>query len=264
MDTLTVERADGVVTVTMNRPARKNAATPQMFVELTEAFREVSADPTQRVLVITGAGDGFCSGADLANAAAGGGGGGARGISASMASMRVVGQCALALHQVPQPTIAAVNGVAAGAGCNLALGCDLIIASEQARFSEIFVKRGLNIDFGGSWILPRLIGIHKAKELAFLADIISAPEAAEVGIVNRVVPHDALMKEAMEVAQRLVKLPPIPLAMTKKLLNQSFAVSLTEALEFEDTSQAMMFGTKDTAEAVLAFIEKRDPHFTGE
>jgi enoyl-CoA hydratase/carnithine racemase len=264
METLTVERSAGVVTVTMNRPERKNAVTPQMFEELTVAFRDVAADPTQRVLIITGAGDGFCSGADLANAAAAEAEEGPRGTSASLASMRIVGQCALALHQVPQPTIAAVNGVAAGAGCNLALGCDLIIASERARFSQIFVKRGLNIDFGGSWILPRLVGMHKAKELALLADILSAEEAAAVGFVNRVVPHDSLMKEVAEIADRLVKLPPVPLAQTKKLLNQSFAVSLSEALEFEDTSQAMMFGTKDTAEAVVAFIEKRDPHFTGE
>jgi 2-(1,2-epoxy-1,2-dihydrophenyl)acetyl-CoA isomerase len=264
METLTVEQSGGVVTVTMNRPERKNAATPQMFEELTVAFREIAADPIQRVMVITGAGDGFCSGADLASAAAEDARGGPRGIGASLASMRVVGQCALALHQIPQPTIAAVNGVAAGAGCNLALGCDLIIASEQARFSQIFVKRGLNIDFGGSWLLPRLVGMHKAKELALLADMLSAEEAAEVGFVNRVVPHDALMKEVGEIAERLVKLPPVPLMQTKKLLNQAFSVSLSEALEFEDTSQAMMFGTKDTAEAVLAFIEKRDPHFTGE
>jgi enoyl-CoA hydratase/carnithine racemase len=263
MDTLIVERSDGVVTVTLNRPERKNAATRQMFEELTDVFRDVGADPSERVLVITGTGDGFCSGADLADAITGGDSS-TRGVSASLASMRIVGQCALALHQIPQPTIAAVNGVAAGAGCNLALGCDLIVASDRARFTEIFAKRGLNLDFGGSWILPRLIGIHKAKELAFLADILSAEEAAAIGIVNRVVPHDSLAAEVAELAKRLVQLPPVALATTKKLLNQSFSVSMSEALEFEDTAQAMMFGSKDTAEAMAAFFEKRDPHFTGE
>jgi enoyl-CoA hydratase/carnithine racemase len=262
MKTLIVERAESVVTVTMNRPERKNAANPLMFAELTEVFREVGADRHQRVLVITGTGDGFCSGADLAEAASGGESD--RGVGASLASMRAVGQCALALHQMPQPTIAAVNGVAAGAGCNLALGCDLIIASEQARFSQIFVKRGLNIDFGGSWILPRLVGMHKAKELAFLADILSAEEAEAAGFVNRVVPHDALEGEVAEFTARLLKLPPVALASTKRLLNQAFSVSMSEALEFEDTAQALNFGAKDTAEAMLAFLEKRDPHFTGQ
>jgi 2-(1,2-epoxy-1,2-dihydrophenyl)acetyl-CoA isomerase len=225
-------------------------------------FREVAANRDDRVMVITGAGDGFCSGADLAEAASGDESD--RGIGAALASMRMVGQCALALHQIPQPTIAAVNGVAAGAGCNLALGCDLILASDRARFSQIFVKRGLNIDFGGSWILPRLVGMHKAKELAFFADILSAEEAQAAGFVNRVVPHDSLMKEVAEFTDRILKLPPVALASTKRLLNQSFSVSLSEALEFQDTAQAMNFGAKDTVEAMLAFLEKRDPHFTGQ
>src|SRR5262245_6312272 len=148
METLIVDRTDRVVTVTLNRPERKNASNPQMFLDLTEVFREVATNRADRVMVITGAGDGFCSGADVAEA--GSMDDDDRGIGASLASMRMVGQCALALNQIPQPTIAAVNGVAAGAGCNLALGCDLIIASDRARFSQIFVKRGLNLDFGGS------------------------------------------------------------------------------------------------------------------
>ena len=262
MDTLTVEHSGGVVTVTMNRPDRKNAANPQMFDELTEVFRAVASDRQERVMVITGAGDGFCSGADLAEAAETVDSD--RGIGASLASMRAVGQCALALHQIPQPTIAAVNGVAAGAGCNLALGCDLIVASEQARFSQIFVKRGLNIDFGGSWILPRLVGMHKAKELALLADMLSAREAEALGFVNRVVPHEALAGAVADLTDRILKLPPVALASTKRLLNQSFSVSMSEALEFEDTAQAMNFGARDTAEALLAFLEKRDPNFTGQ
>ena len=264
METLIVERADGVVRVTLNRPDKKNAINGPMWRELIDVFDDVADTRTDRVLVITGAGDGFCSGADLApgdnpDLASQDGG-----IGSTFRQMRVVGRAALRLHELPQPSIAAVNGVAAGAGLNLALGCDLIIASERARFTEIFSKRGLNVDFGGSWVLPRLVGLHKAKELVFLADIIDAEEAEHIGIVNRVVAHEELEKVAGEYAARLAALPPIQLSLSKRLLNQSFSVSMAEALEFEDTAQAMNFASKDTAEAMLAFLQKREPKFTGE
>ena len=264
METLLVERADGVVTVTLNRPEKKNAINGPMWRELVDVFDEVADTPTDRVLVITGAGDGFCSGADLApgdnpDLATQDGG-----IGSTFRQMRVVGRAALRLHQLPQPSIAAVNGVAAGAGLNLALGCDLIVASERARFSEIFSKRGLNVDFGGSWVLPRLIGLHKAKELVFFADIIDADEAERIGIVNRVVPPEQLDKVVGEYAARLAALPPIQLAVSQRLLNQSFSVSMAEALEFEDAAQTMNFASKDTAEAMVAFLQKREPKFTGE
>jgi enoyl-CoA hydratase/carnithine racemase len=264
METLIVDRADGVVTVTLNRPEKKNAINGPMWRELIDVFEEVADTPSDRVLVITGAGDGFCSGADLSpgdnpDLATQDGG-----IGSTFRQMRVVGRAALRLHQLPQPSIAAVNGVAAGAGLNLALGCDLIVASERARFSEIFSKRGLNVDFGGSWLLPRLVGLHKAKELVFFADIIDAVEAERIGIVNRVVPADDLAKVAGELATRLAALPPIQLSISKKLLNQSFSVSMADALEFEDTAQAMNFASKDTSEAMLAFLQKREPKFTGE
>jgi enoyl-CoA hydratase/carnithine racemase len=264
METLLVERTDGVVTVTLNRPEKKNAINGPMWRELIDVFEEVADTPSDRVLVITGAGDGFCSGADLSpgdnpDLATQDGG-----IGSTFRQMRVVGRAALRLHQLPQPSIAAVNGVAAGAGLNLALGCDLIVASERARFSEIFSKRGLNVDFGGSWLLPRLVGLHKAKELVFFADIIDAVEAERIGIVNRVVPADDLAKVAGELATRLAALPPIQLSISKKLLNQSFSVSMADALEFEDTAQAMNFASKDTSEAMLAFLQKREPKFTGE
>ena len=136
------------------------------------------------MLVITGAGDGFCSGADLGDTATSDAG---RGPGLALAGMRTVGERAMRLHELAKPTIAMVNGVAAGAGCNLALGCDLVVASDRARFSEIFSKRGLVVDFGGSWILPRLVGMHRAKELVLLADVIDATEAERIGLVNRVV-----------------------------------------------------------------------------
>jgi 2-(1,2-epoxy-1,2-dihydrophenyl)acetyl-CoA isomerase len=258
MDALLVERADGVVTCTLNRPDKKNAITNEMWVGLIELFEAVATNPEDRVLVLTGASDAFCSGADLSGtdqAASGAGG--------ALAGMRTVGQAALGLHQLSKPTIAAVNGVAAGAGCNLALGCDLIIASEHARFSEIFSKRGLVVDCGGSWILPRLVGMHRAKELVLLADVIDATEAERIGLVNRVVAPDQLETTVKEIASRLANMAPLALAASKRLLDQSFSVSMAEALDAENTAQALMSTTNDTREAILAFFERREPRFTG-
>lgn len=258
METLIVERSEGVVTVTLNRPEKKNAMTDTMWRELMAVLGEMAGRTEDRVLVITGAGDGFCSGADLGASTAPSGVGGA------LARMRLVGQAAMTLHEFPKPTIAAVNGVAVGAGCNLALGCDIVMASDRARFSEIFSKRGLVVDFGGSWLLPRLIGLHRAKELVFLADVIDAAEAERIGLVNHVIPHDEFDGRVAEMAARLVALPPAQLAVSKKLLNQSLALSMSEALDAEATAQALMFNSRDTAEAIFAFLEKRDPVFTGE
>ena len=262
METVIVERSEGVVNLTLNRPEKKNAINRVMWRELIQVFDEVADSADDRVLVITGAGDGFCSGADLTDD--GNSDELQGGVGASVRQMRVVGRAALRLHELPKPTIAAVNGVAAGAGCNLALGCDLIVASDRARFTEIFSKRGLSVDFGGSWVLPRLVGLHKAKELVYLADIIDAAEADRIGIVNRVVPHDELDKNVAELAGRLAALPPIQLGISKRLLNQSFSVSMADALEFEDIAQALNFSSADTAEAMAAFVQKRDPKFTGE
>jgi len=154
--------------------------------------------------------------------------------------------------------------VTTGAGCNLALGCDLIVAADTARFSEIFARRGLSLDGGGSWLLPRLIGLHRAKQLAYLADIISAAEAAELGLVNWVIPAGELMGFVEDLARRIAAQAPVQLQIMKRQLNQSFSVSMAEALEFEDLTQAANFGSKDTAEAMAAFLERRDPRFTGE
>jgi 2-(1,2-epoxy-1,2-dihydrophenyl)acetyl-CoA isomerase len=256
METLLVDRAEnGVVTLTLNRPAKKNAMNMAMFNELLAVFREVNDSTTDRVLVITGAGDAFCSGADL----------GERGKDArpALARLRWVADIALALHRVPKPVIAKVNGVAVGAGMNLALAADLIVASENARFSEIFARRGLTIDFGGSWLLPRLVGMHRAKELALLADIISAKEAAELGLVNRVLPADQLDAFVADWADRLAAGPPQALSMTKRLLANSFALSMDEALEAEGMAQSVNSASEDTAEAIRAFLEKREPKFRG-
>jgi enoyl-CoA hydratase/carnithine racemase len=256
METLIVERAPhGVVTVTLNRPERKNALNAAMFNELLTVFREVNDATADRVLVITGAGDAFCSGADLS----------ARGSDTRHPLQRLhwVADIALALHRIPKPVIAKVNGVAAGAGMNLALGCDLIVAADTARFSEIFARRGLSVDFGGSWLLPRLVGMHRAKELAFFADIISAKEAAEMGLVNRVVPASELDAFVGDWADRLAAGPPLALSMTKRLLTNSFSMTMDEALEAEGLAQSVNSGTEDAPEAIRAFLEKREPKFKG-
>lgn len=260
METITVDRGtgdqQGIVTITLNRPAKKNAINGPMWVELLATFQDIASRDDDRCVVITGAGGAFCSGADLS-------GGPAERPRHQLHAMRDVGNVALALARIPQPVIAKVGGVAAGAGCNLALSCDLIVASDEARFSEIFAKRGLSIDFGGSWYLPRLVGMHKAKELALFADIISAKEAEAMGLVNRVVPAGELDAFVDDWARKLAAGPPIALMQTKRLLTNSFAVTLEEALEDEGWAQTVNFGTKDTPEAIKAFIEKRPPRFEG-
>lgn len=256
METLLISRQDGVVTVTMNRPSKKNAANDVMWQELIETFRAVAANPEDRVLVLTGAGGEFCSGADLSSR------GNPSNVN-SLGRMRVITDACLALQRVPQPTIAKVRGVAVGAGCNMALICDLVVASENARFSEIFSKRGLSVDFGGTWVLPRLIGMHRAKELAFFADIISARDAEEIGLVNRVLADDEVDGFVDGWAKRLAAGPPIALAQSKRMLNNSLNATLEQALEDEANTQANNFNTRDTAEAMAAFLEKREPRFTG-
>jgi 2-(1,2-epoxy-1,2-dihydrophenyl)acetyl-CoA isomerase len=259
LETLIVARHEGVVTVTMNRPARKNAANGTMWNELLAVFAEVTADRHDRVMILTGAGDAFCSGADLGDASDVAGQPG----DPYLVQMRALGEVALALHRIPKPTIAKVGGVAVGAGMSMALGCDLVVASDTARFSQIFSKRGLSVDFGASWLLPRFIGMHRAKELAFFADIIDAKQALEFGVVNRVVPAADLDKFVDEWAARLALGPPLALSMTKTMLNNSFAVSMEQALEDEARSQSVNFASADTAEAISAFIQKREPHFDG-
>ncbi len=269
LDTMRVERTDrGVVTITLDRPRVKNAIDDRMWTELHDELRAVADSPSDRVLVLTGAGGDFCSGADvssMATSTARGdtapGGGGPR--PHHLASMRRVGDIALALHRLPQPTIAKVRGIAAGAGLNMALLCDLVVAGDTARFSEIFARRGLTLDFGGSWILPRRIGLHRAKELALFADIIGAAEAEDIGLVNRVVPDGELDAVVDDWADRLAAGPPIALAMTKRLLDNSLSVTLEEALDDEGRCQTVNFATRDTAEAVRAFLDKRQPEFEG-
>ncbi len=256
MDEILVEREEnGVVTLTINRPRVKNAIKGDMWEELRRIFHEVTQSESDRVLIITGAGGDFCAGADLAGDMAASG--------HLLNFMHSVNAAARALHEMPKPTIAKVRGVAVGAGMNLALGCDLIVASEDARFSEIFVRRALSVDFGGTWLLPRLVGLHKAKELALLGDVISAEEAERIAIVNRVLPDAALDDFVSEWAERLAAGPPLAMQMTKRMLADSMSTSLSEALSSEAASQTVNFGSEDTAEGLRSFIEKRSPVYRG-
>ena len=260
-ETLIVEHGsgedEGIATITLNRPAKKNAMNEQMWDEMLVVLRGLSDGLGARVVVITGAGGDFCSGADLSGPVK-------DDKPHQLIAMRKVSEVALAFHRLPMPVIAKVRGVAVGAGCNLALGADLIVAANDARFSEIFAKRGLAIDFGASWLLPRLIGLHKAKELAFLADVISAPEAERIGIVNRVVEPEALDAFVDDWAHRLAAGPPLALRLTKRLLNEGSHTSMDQALEAEGWTQTVTIGsTTDAVEAMQAFVQKRPPTFKG-
>jgi len=256
LETLIVERdARGVVSVTMNRPEKKNALSYTMFRELRELFREVAEREEDRVLVLTGAGGAFSAGADLGH--------GDTPKHHQLSLMRFYGSVGLALHQLPKPSIAKIRGVAVGAGLNLGLTCDLVAASENARFSEIFARRGLSLDLGGSWLLPRRVGLHRAKELALLAEIVPAAEAERIGLVNRVVPEDQLDGLVDDWAGRLAAGPPLALAMSKRLLNDALSYGLAEALEAEGMAQTVNTGSDDTREAMKAFFEKREPEFRG-
>lgn len=260
VDSVLVERdGEGIVTVTLNRPERKNAISAEMWDDLASVLDAIAASRDDRVVILTGTGDAFCSGADLGDAE-----NRQPSVARGLWLMRRTARVAQRLHDLPQPAIAAVNGIAAGFGCNLALGCDLVIAASDARFSEIFLRRGLALDGGGSWLLPRLIGLHKAKELAFLADVLSAEEAAAFGIVNRVVPSEQLGEVVGALARRLAAQPPAQLSVVKRQLNHSFSMTMAELLEWECVAQAGLAMSADTREAMRAFLERRDPRFTGE
>jgi 2-(1,2-epoxy-1,2-dihydrophenyl)acetyl-CoA isomerase len=180
-----------------------------------------------------------------------------------MAKLRVLTDAALLLHELPVPTVAKVTGVAVGAGWNLALGCDLVVATPEARFSQIFARRGLSLDFGGSWLLPRLVGMQQAKRLALLAETIDAEEAHALGLVTWVVPAGEVDAFVADLTARLAAGPPVALAQTKALLHEGADRTLRDALANEARAQAVNFGTVDVSEAYAAFADRRTPVFTG-
>lgn len=252
-DSLLVEDRDGVRTLTLNRPHRKNAIDVELWHALAEALRAVDSDDSVRAVVLTGAGGAFCSGADI---------GTGENVHPRRKLQRLT-DVALALHNVAVPTIAKVTGVAVGAGWNLALGCDLVVATPESSFCQIFARRGLSVDLGGSWLLPKIVGLQQAKRLVLLADMIDAAEAHRLGLVTWVQESHAIDGFVDALASRLADGPPFALAQSKALLNDGAATTFAEALGNEARAQPGNFATADSAEAYAAFATKRDPSFTG-
>jgi 2-(1,2-epoxy-1,2-dihydrophenyl)acetyl-CoA isomerase len=244
--------------LTIDRPDRKNAIPFDGWSDLGAEF-EVFQSSGQRVLVVTGAGGEFCAGADLAPSRIDR----MQSVEDRHARMKIVGSTALALHRLTKPTIAAVDGVAVGAGLNLALGCDVVVATDRARFSEIFVKRGLTVDFGGSWLLPRIVGLQRAKEIALSGRMVGAEEALRIGLVCEVVEVADLETRVTEIATAFLAGAPVAQMFVKQTLNAAFQVSLSDALAWEGDAQSIALGTEDAAEGLLAFLEKRDPEWKG-
>lgn len=251
---LLVADHDGIRTITLNRPHRKNAMTWAMWRDLADVLRDTGMDRSVRALVLTGAGGAFCSGADISVPDA----------RHPMDKMRIFSDLALQLHELPAPTIAEVTGVAVGAGWNLALGCDLVVATPDATFAQIFARRGLSLDLGGSWLLPKLIGLQQAKRLALLAETIDAAQAEALGLVTWIVAADEIDEFTADLAARLAAGPPVALAQTKALLNEGAGATLRAALAAESRAQGVNFATADAPEAYAAFAGKRAPRFTGE
>jgi len=255
-----VTESDCILTITLNRPDRLNAFIGHMRRDLAEALEHAGSDRNVRVVIITGAGRAFCAGGDVA----------------FMAELmkrreaeefsRILGagrRVIFAIRQMTKPVIASINGPASGAGFNLALACDLRIASTNATFSQSFAKVGLHPDWGGSYFLPRLVTPNKACEMFFLGDSIDAEEAARLGIVNQVVAPEELETATTQLAERLRAAPPIALAAAKHAVYMSQAAELEEMLRYETEVQLRCFDSNDGHEGVQAFLEKREPKFTG-
>ncbi|MBT2446810.1 enoyl-CoA hydratase/isomerase family protein [Streptomyces sp. ISL-43] len=251
---------NGVSWITLNRPEAMNAVTWDQRERVIGLLAEASADPAVRAVVVTATGKGFCAGADLRGAPATG-----ERVAGDVARMIRLGAQRLitAVLDCEKPVIAAVNGTAAGIGAHLALACDLVIAAEPARFIEVFVRRGLVPDGGGAYLLPRLVGPQKAKELMFFGDAVPAAEAERLGLVNKVVPAEELEETARAWAERLAQGPTRALAMTKQLVNASLDGDRATALAAEATAQELNMTTADANEGVASFVERRTPKYLG-
>ncbi|MFD4546028.1 enoyl-CoA hydratase/isomerase family protein [Streptomyces sp. NPDC058466] len=261
LDSLILHATDNaVVWITLNRPEAMNALTWDQRERVIALLAQASADPDVRAVVITATGRGFCAGADLR----GGPPAGERVPGDVARTIRLGAQRLIAaVLDCEKPVIAAVNGTAAGIGAHLAFACDLVLAAESARFIEVFVRRGLVPDGGGAYLLPRLVGPQRAKELMFFGDALTAADAERIGLVNRVVPRDELEKTAREWSQRLATGPTRALALTKQLLNASLDTDRAAAFAAEAAAQEINMTTADATEGVASFLERRTPEYRG-
>lgn len=249
---------EGVARITLCRPEAMNALSVPMMEELIRLLGQVGRDDRVRAVILTGEGRAFCAGGDLQEMKLGHGG--SRDFHQYM---ELAGALTVALAELPKPVIAAVNGAATGAGMNMALAADIAIAADTAKFSEIFGNVGLCPDVGGTYLLPRVVGRAKAKELVFTYRMVSAQEALELGIVSQVVPPEELDGAATELARRIARGPTFAFALGKKMIDRSFETDLRSALDAESMAQALAGASADHAEGVAAFFEKRKPRFQG-
>ncbi|HEY48859.1 MAG TPA: enoyl-CoA hydratase/isomerase family protein [Dehalococcoidia bacterium] len=262
---LIMERKGAIATITLNRPDVGNAFNKELMNELDAAFKEISQDENIWAVLLTGAGKHFSSGIDLSLFSSLGDA--AAAVEDSEGETYAEGTLAatvIRIRSMSKPVIAAINGAAIGAGLGLALACDIRIASDKSRFASIFVKRAVAPDSGCSFTLPRVIGLPRACEFMFTGDIIDAEEADRIGLVNRVVPHDDLMKTAMELVEKIAKNPPLAVGIAKEAMNRALTeTDIKEQLKYEVSLQSKLLKTEDFMEAAKAFLEKREPIFKG-
>jgi enoyl-CoA hydratase/carnithine racemase len=265
MSDLLYEKSDHIARITLNRPDRMNAITFEMIMELGKAVADADDDDEIRVVIVTGAGRGFCSGLDLKDAAAGKGIGGAGVLSpgggAAHLSTREVPT--VTLQRIDTPVLCAINGPAAGYGLDLALGCDIRLMSDRAKLLPGFAKRGIVPESGGTWYLPRLVGWARACEIAFLADDIMPERALELGLVNRVVPHDQLMNETERWAEKIVANAPLAVKAIKRLYRHGLTEDFESHTHHVLAQLLLLFRSKDFQEGIGSFLERREPKFEG-
>ena len=247
---------NNIATITMNRPSSLNSMNDGLINGLHAALDKVEADPEVKCVVLTGNGKAFCAGGDLPYLDS------IDNVADKKAFIAKVGNVAKRITTIEKPVIAMINGVTAGAGVNLMLACDLVYAVDKARFAQSFSKVGLIPDCGGLYFLPKAVGVHKAKELMFTADLIDVATADKLGMINHICPAEELAEAVYVMAARLAKSAPLSIGLIKKYLNNT-ALTLDEVLTIEETTQSLLMGTADCKEGIAAFKEKRNPVFTG-